>query len=236
MTTIAITEITTKQLHHARLAKAVKLDAMLKAEYPALGFLAHLNEDESRVLGFTVNAKDESGELVDVYTGEQVPDLAELLEAAEDAGIDPEAADGDAEDDEPKESGSIVGEVYRARYREASSTGQSCGDWLAEQLANDTLRDGQFQVTDFEAVLNNNNVDQTGAWARLPQSGQKGWVGRWRMNGRQILEKIVALNGEYFDTVGGKHEPEAGWLAAMRTKHGAWITKQRKLEAMHKPE
>ena len=234
MTTIAITEITTKQLHHARLAKVTKLADILAAEYPGLSLVANIGELD-RVDLFLVTGVDEAGETVAVYEGKEVPELADLLESAEDLGVDPEQGAGDG-DDEPKASGSVVHEGYRAKYREVSSTKQSCGDWLAEQLAIDTMADGQFQVADFDAILSNNSVDRTGAWARLPQSGQKGWVGRWRMNGRQILEKVVALTGVYLDATGAKHEPEAGWLAGMRTKHAKWIEKQAKIEAAHRSE
>lgn len=229
MTTIAITEITTKQLHHARLAKAVKLDTILRAEYPGLLFVASLDEI-GRVAGFLVTGVAGEGDIETLYEGKDVPELADLLEAAEDAGIDPELGADDADDEGEKASGSVVAETYRARYKSASTNGQSCGDWLAERLAIDTIGAEGFRVPDFAAVLANNHVDQTGAWARLPDSGQKGWVGRWRMNGRQLLEKIVALNAEYFDATGTKHAPDAGWLAVMTAKHEKWIAKQRKME------
>lgn len=227
MTTIAITEVTKTQMHHARLAKAQKLDGILRAEYPALCMLAVLNEDASRVVSFVVTGIPEEGDAVDLYEGEQVPELADVLEAADEAGIDPEAG---AEEEEGKASGSVVPEQYRQRYREASSTGQSNGDWLAEQLAVDTHGVEGFNVDDFAAVLVANSVDQTGAWAKLPESGQRGWVGRWRMNGRQALEKLVALRGVYYDPHGGEHTPDPKWLSETRLRHAKWIAKQQKLE------
>lgn len=234
MTTITITEITASQMHHARLKKATALDGILRAEYPALRFEADTNEDESRVVLLRVHAETEEGTTEVLFEGEGVPDLADLLEAAEDLGIDPET--GADEEDEDKSSGSVVDEAYRRRYAETSSTGQSCGDWLAEQLANDTIGADGFRPGDFQAVLDNNRVDQTGAWAKLPESGQKGWVGRWRMNGRQILEKAILLSGTYIDPVGRGIEPEASWLAAMERKHEKWLDKQRKLEAALKQD
>lgn len=227
MTTIAITEITKTQMHHARIAKAVKLDAILRAEYPALQMSAELNEDESRVAALLVSAEMDEGTTEVLYHGEAVPDLADLLEAAEEAGIDPEAG---ADEDDDKPSGSIVPEVYRQRYREVSSTGQSNGDWLAEQLTADTHGIEGFSVDDFAAVLVANSVDQSGAWARLPESGQRGWVGRWRMNGRQQLEKLVALRGVYYGPNGTEHKPDPSWLADTRLDHAKWIAKQQKIE------
>jgi hypothetical protein len=224
-TNTPIAEVATTQLHHARKGKAEKLDAILRAEYPALELFAVLDTDTDRVSAFVVSAESDEGTTEVLYEGEAVPELADLLEAAEDLGIDPEAGDS-----EETVSGSVVDEVYRQRYALASSTGQSCGDWLAEQLANDTLGKEGFRVADFQAILDHNGVDQSGRWARLPESYQKGWVGRWRMSGRQVLEKQVALSGVYLDPTGAKLLPEAGWLAAMQRKHEKWLAKQRKLE------
>lgn len=228
--TIAIADITSRQLHHARLTKATKLAAILAAEYPAITLVAIVDED--RVTGWLATAIGEDGEPVILHEADVLPELADLLEAAEDAGIDPEAMQTADEDEEKTPSGSVVDETYRQRYREASSTGQSCGDWLAEQLANDTLSIDGFRPADFQAVLDFNAIDQTGAWAKLPTSGQKGWVGRWRMNGRQVLEKQIAKTGIYRTVTGATIEPEAGWLASTRAKHAKWLAKEEKLAAL----
>lgn len=218
-------------LHHARKAKATKLAEMLAAEYPGIG-MQPTYDDADKVSGW---AFDDGDDCFYETTDAGIPELADVLEAAEEWGVDLDAMQDD-EDDE-KASGSVVPEVYRQRYREASTTGQSNGDWLAEQLAADTHGIDGFSVPDFEAVLAANRVDQSGAWARLPESGQRGWVGRWRMNGRQQLEKTVALAGVYRDQHGNEHAPEPGWLAETQRRHAKWIEKQEKLaEALKQGE
>lgn len=224
-----INDIAPAALHHARKAKAVKLAGMLAAEYPGITMVPSF-DDLDRVNGWGFDADDER--FYDAE-GAVVPELADVLEAAEEHGVDLEAM---ADDEEDKASGSIVPEVYRQRYREASTTGQSNGDWLAEQLTIDTHSAEGFVVDDFQAVLDANKVDQSGAWARLRGSGQKGWVGRWRMNGRQALEKAVALSGQYVDVLGSALEPDPAWLAEAQRKHAKWIAKQQKLEAALKED
>lgn len=233
MTTIEIiTAIETAAIHHARKAKALKLAEMLAAEYPGIG-MQPMYDDLDRVASW---AFDNGDDCFYETTDAAVPELADVLEAAEDWGVDLEAMQGDDEDGK-QPSGSIVPEQYRQKYREVSSTGQSNGDWLAEQLASDTHGIEGFSIADFAAVLVANGVDQSGAWARLPGSGQRGWVGRWRMNGRQQLEKLVALRGVYYGPNGTEHTPDAEWLADMRLSHAKWIAKQQKIEeAMHNDE
>jgi hypothetical protein len=213
------------KVHHATATKAEKLAALLLAEYPALTLVAKTNEDASQIVGWEVEAKQDD-EIHVVYDDKPVPAIADLLDACDELGIDPEAGQ---EDEEPKASGSVVQDHYRAQYREQSSNKQTCGDWLAEQLVSDTHGPEGFMVDDFTAILSANGVDMRAKWAQLPFSGQKGWVGRYRMNGRQVLEKLVALNGIYIDLTGTRIVPDAAFLTTMRTKHGKWIAKQEKL-------
>lgn len=214
------------KIHHATKAKAEKLAGILAAEYPMLVIEASYNEDRSRVVGFIVAANEEN-----IYTGEKVPELADLLEACEDLGIDPEEGV-----EEETRGGSIVPDEYRAKYREVSSNGQTCGDWLAEFLTLQCHNLDGFQVSDFAALLTNNEVDQSGAWAKLPESGQKGWVGRWRMNGRQTLEKTVARAGFIIGVNGERFEVPVDELAALRGKHAAYLAKLAKAEAKAQKE
>lgn len=213
------------KMHHATKAKAEKLVAMLAAEYPALTLNEVAREDDAERLDhFTVTHAD--GETI--YEGPKVPELADLLETCEDMDLDPETH-SEEDEEELKVSGSVVPENYRRTYREVSSTGQSCGDWLAEQLAMDTLdAAGKFVVGDFDAILNNNEVDMTGKWASLPQSGQKGWIGRYRMNGRQVLEKAVLISGVYKDATASVHFPPTEWLQTMAAKHAKWLERETK--------
>ena len=92
---------------------------------------------------------------------------------------------------------------YRARYKDGGKP-ENCGDWLAIKLdeicgrpSTDT-RGRKRRILDlsrFDEILDANGVERTGKWAKLPISGQKGWQGRYRMNGRQKLEVIVAKKG-----------------------------------------
>lgn len=209
------------KIHHATKAKAERLAAMLEAEYPVLTIEPVLNEDESQVVGFRINHGDE--ELMET---DKVPAIADIIEACEEAGLDPE----EEESDERDYSGGIVKEKYRALYREVSSTGTNCGDWLAEWLAERTLDgEGKLDLDAFRAILTNNNVPMTGKWAT--PGGSRGWQGRFRMNGRQVLEKFVAKEGEVLDAAGNNHVVPADALEALRTRHATWLAKEAKREA-----
>ena len=215
------------KVHHATRAKADKLASLLQAEYPALTLVAKLNEDGSQIIGWEVEARADD-EIHVIYDDKAVPEIADLLDACDEREIDPEAG----AEEESKPSGSVVQDHYRAQYREASSNKQTCGDWLAERLVADTHGPDGFMVDDFTAILSANGLDMSAKWAQLPFSGQKGWIGRYRMNGRQVLEKTVALTGIYIDNTGAKVTPHADWLAGMRTKHAKWIAKQEKMAAL----
>lgn len=216
------------QMHHATRAKATKLATTLAVEYARLTLEAKTDGNDV-LTGFRVVFANDTDEEQEIYSGEKVPSLAVVLDTCAEEGIDPTPTE---EEDEPRVSGSVVPESYRAKYRAESSTGRSNGDWLAEQLANDTLdAKGNLQLEDFRAVLSNNGVDQTGKWARLPESGGRGWQGRFRMNGRQVLEKLVTKAAVYIDPVGAKHTPSEEWLETMQAKHAKWLAKEAKREA-----
>lgn len=95
-------------------------------------------------------------------------------------------------------------------------------DWLAKELA------GQFNYVDngtirfdhkaFTRVLVDNGVDLTGKWAGLPESGQRGWIVRYRMNGRHRLEIEVVRNG-VLKLKGKELKPPKAWLNEMQEKH-----------------
>lgn len=223
---MTLTINTTAKLHHATKAKAEKLDAILMAEYPVLKLEPAYNEDESAVVGWIVYADTVDGTEC-AYEGKPVPELADLLDACADLGIDPEEG---AEEEE--RAGSVVPEGYRVAYREQTVTsGQTCGDWLAHWLEQECHTIEGFDRITFAGILISNAVDQTGKWASLPESGQSGWVGRWRMNGRQQLEKTIAASGILRDAFGVEAEVPASVIADMRTKHAAFIRKLEKAEA-----
>jgi len=211
--------ITTANIHHATRAKAERLATMLEAEYPRLSIAPAHNEDGSQVMAW-IAMHDESTQMA---TYPKVPELADLLDAAEQLGLEVEA-----DEDEKKDGGSVVPSHYRAQYREASTNGQTCGDWLAEWLVAETHGIDGFNVEEFTAIANANRLDMSAKWAKLPESGQKGWIGRYRMNGRQALEKEVSLTGFVTDARGTDHAIPADALDALRGKHAKWIAKETK--------
>jgi hypothetical protein len=221
---------TITKAHHATKAKAEKLAEMLEAEYPALAIVPVAEEhDEAKLAGFNWTHRDApDAEPTKIGHSRKAPELADLIAACEDLDLDPEAI----ETEEPRIGGSVVDPMYRTQYREASSTGQSCGDFLAEWLTRCLNADGKLDQWAFTAVLSHNGVDLTAKWARVANSQTPGWIGRYRMNGRQQLEKVVALTGKLYDEAGNEHEVDAEWLASQRTKHGKWIAKQEKAQAL----
>lgn len=214
----------TARIHHATLAKAEKLAAILAAEYAALQLRPVYNEDQSAVVSWgVVHTETEDGNEAEttIWEGPKVPELSDLLDACEDMGLNPEAPE-----EETERSGSVVPEEYRTMYREMSSNGQTCGDWLAEFLVLHTHGIEGFNVADFQAIVEANGLDQSRPWAKLPESGQAGWIGRYRMNGRQALEKLVAKRGWVKDATGNEHAlPEAD-LAILQRKHAKWLAKE----------
>ncbi len=228
MTTEATTEYFSGiTMHHATRAKANKLATTLLAEYGRLSLDATTANDT--VTGWVVTFDKGGDEEQEVYSGDKVPSLAVILDTCAEEGIDPTPAE---EEEEPSVSGSVVPEAYRSLYRLASTTGRSNGDWLAEQLAIDTLdANGNLNLDDFVAVLERNAVPLTGKWAALRFGGGRGWQGRFRMNGRQVLEKMVVKTRAYVDSTGSTLRPSDEWLADMTAKHGKWLAKEAKREA-----
>lgn len=213
-------------MHHATRAKATKLMVLLAAEYPKLQLLCDTEEDDSgkeRAIGFEVEFDGED-ELI--YEGEKVPSIAELLDACADRELDPQA-----DEEEPKVSGSVVPEAYRTLYKQVSSNGQSNGDWLAEWLVAATNGVNGFNADDFRAICEANHMDLTKGWALLPTSGQPGWQGRYRMNGRQVMEKIAAKQGFILDAQGEPHKLPMAFWEQLQAKHAKWLAKQEKIEA-----
>lgn len=208
---------------------ATKLATTFALEYPRLVLTATADTNDTAI-GFVVTFAPDTEEEAEVYTGPKVPSLALILDTCAEEGLDPSAPDED--EDAPRVSGSVVPEKYRADYRLNSTTGRSNGDWLAEQLANDTLdAKGNLVMDDFVAVLERNAVPLTGKWAALRFGGGRGWQGRFRMNGRQVLEKLVCKAGVYVDATGQQLTPSPEWMADMSVKHAKWLAKEAKREA-----
>lgn len=172
------------------------------------------------------------------FDGPAAPALAQVQEMCEELGFDPEADVEQGEEEEAPRGGGVVHARYRAAYAERGNP-DHCGDWLADWL------EGRFEtevmVGDnhpadmivrfdhhaFEAFLSENGVPLDGKWAALPTSGQRGWQGRYRMNGRQTLEKYVALNGG-LQYRGEAVKVPADFVEALQAQHVKWLDKQRK--------
>ena len=160
------------------------LSRTLMAEYPALSVV--FSEGE-----FIASCNDEP------FTSfSDCPTLADVLEAAEENGIDPEteATTEEEEASEERESVNVVAAKYRAAYAERGNP-DHCGDWLAATLEGLFVGPDGFDHKAFATFLVANGVDMSGKWASLPESGQRGWQGRYRMNGRQKLEQRIIEQG-----------------------------------------
>lgn len=213
MTTLNIAE--TVKLHHATRGKAERLAEILAAEYPRLSIRPAYNEDESQVVSWVVVYTDEDGMDNSLTETPKVPDLADILDACTEEGIDPE----EGADEEEDRARVVVPQRYKDEYA-ARGNPAHCGDWLAiwlEEQCHDA--DGRLDVEAFRSILTQNGVEQTGKWATLPESRQKGWQGRYRMNGRQKLEIVVAREGVVIALNGVAVKPDLEALEAMLDRH-----------------
>jgi len=96
----------------------------------------------------------------------------------------------------------------------------NCGDWLAKLLKDNFLDDegkkkAVFQMDDFITCLKENDVAVAGRWA---ENRNKGWEGRFRMNGRQKLESVVARDGG-MKIDGEFHRAPNTFIKEMRARH-----------------
>lgn len=98
-------------------------------------------------------------------------------------------AAADEQTDEDAKGGSVVKEKYRAIYAERGHP-THCGDWLAELLNNLVLGKKATDIARFEGICNANGV----SLAKYKHEG-KGWEGRLRMTGRNLLAKVVFHTG-----------------------------------------
>ena len=205
----------TTKMHHATRAKAEKLAGMLAAEYPALT-LNPTNDEIDQLNGWqvfhTTPAEDDGeADAVEILsTDKKVPELADIFEACEAMELDPELG---ADDEEERDSGTVVSDRYKIEYA-ARGDASNCGDWLARVLPKIEAADWR----DLEALFIANGVEMTGKWADLPHSGQRGWFGRYRMNGRQKLQIVVLTRGTIF-LHGSEVKADREWLEATLTKH-----------------
>lgn len=214
-------------MHHATKAKIDRINDSLVVEWPTLRLQPVMAEDEQTVLSIQLqyhDAPDAEWEAVKDYDFKDVPSVGDLAADAMEAEFDLDAIEADE-----GPSGSVVAEKYRVAYREVSSTKRSCGDWLAEWLADETV--GADKKTDIDLVMDifvGNGLDMTAKWA---MSRGHGWRGRFRMNGRQVLEKEVAWNGYVRDANGTPVVCPDEELEVLRAKHAKYMAKREKQEA-----
>lgn len=153
----------------------VAVAAKLKVEYPAI-----VINDEGEA------STDEVDTFYTIDPEDSIENnVAALLEAA---------ADIDTGEPEEDESPIVVAERYKAEYK-ARGDASGCGDWLhvtLKRFSTEAIDAGKkttvFDEAGFTQMLVNNGIEIKGKFAALPDSGKKGWEGRYRMNGRQMLE------------------------------------------------
>jgi hypothetical protein len=119
------------------------------------------------------------------------------VEGELDAG--PEYAEGT----EDRPDSSVVKGTYRARYAEAGHP-THCGDELANLLNNLCLTKAGIDMPRFEHICAANGVDLS-KYNRTT----RGWQGRLRMTGRNMLAAKVAANGGAVKTTYATYEKDA---------------------------
>jgi hypothetical protein len=92
----------------------------------------------------------------------------------------------------------------------ASGDASSCGDWLAVARHEQCHGEDGFDIEKFERVLRDNGV----AWDL--DRDKHGWVGRFRMNGRQKLAALARKQG--FVVIGGEKVRAPGVKGKRRRK------------------
>ena len=190
---------------------AAIFDALIRAEYPALTLI--------EADGFQVTANTDDGEAVRLFHDAKPPkptDLADILEAAGDHGID--ASEG-YDEDEDRKGGSVVDPAYKRQYAEDGHPNHN-GDWLAfllESLGIVTV-EGKKRRTDVQTLnklfADNGIISEDhkfgGAFhGTAPRTN--GWEGRFRMSGGNRLRPIAAKRG-YVIAFGEKHEAPADFI------------------------
>jgi hypothetical protein len=143
--------------------------------------------------------------------------LEQVLEHAEENGLD--IANEEAEEEEQESGGSVVAAKYRQRYREAGDP-NSCGDWLATQLAEYCAAEEGFDLDFFKAICDANEVD----YSTLKVGTKPSDKGRFRMSAglklrRRVFETtvlIIPATGDQDDT---ELSPPKAELARWATRY-----------------
>jgi len=110
--------------------------------------------------------------------------------------------------------GSVVTNRYRAVYSEFGHP-THCGDEFAVLLNNLCLNKAGVNIELFEAICRANNVNL----ARYDRT-HKGWQGRLRMTGRNLLAKQVRKNGGWLRMPDGDdYKLSADWMQQAEQKY-----------------
>lgn len=183
--------ITLSHTSAKRLVDLVTIAQALKAEYPRISII-----DDDEFVAHVARYVDEEGEAHELMVIVDDTDfrtlLADVLFECGELGFDPEL--GFKED-----RSMVVPTKYRENYALAGDP-DTCGDWVAIMLRGKFVSgEGKFDHVAFASFLSANGVELTGKWSVLPSSGQRGWQGRYRMNGRQKLEVALLVSGQLVD-------------------------------------
>lgn len=126
-----------------------------------------------------------------------------------------DAAADATESAKPTHTGSVVSDRYRAKYAEAGHP-TTCGDWLATTINNLCLNKGGTNLEIFEIICTMNGVDLS-KYNRT----SKGWQGRFRMTGRNLLAKKVYAAEGVLKTPDREFKATAEWMAEQKYKQAA---------------
>lgn len=126
-----------------------------------------------------------------------------------------EAADAAEPEAEEGVGGSVVASKYRAKYAELGHP-THCGDWLAELLNNLCIHGKGTDLDQFERICSMNGVDLS-----KYNRESKGWQGRFRMTGRNLLAKRVYMAGGILKAINAEgvateYRAPAEWMQAQR--------------------
>jgi len=149
---------------------------------------------------------------------EEDPDFARWNREWDDA-----ADEHEEESNKPPKIGSVVTNRYRAKYSESGHP-THCGDELALTLNSLCANKAGTNLEIFEAICQLNGIDLS-KYNRTT----KGWQGRLRMTGRNLLAKRVAENNGKLvlpEWVGDTKQMSHDWVIDTKMKYKPKITEQ----------
>ena len=115
----------------------------------------------------------------------------------------------------------VVPHAYRERYRAAGdpdSNGDPIAVWAKGLFTEEVEGKPTFNVHAFDMMLQENGVELTGPWQDMKDTKQRGWQGRYRMNGGQKLRVAIGRNGKLVHLGETVKLPKA-YLADLVAKH-----------------